>query len=1288
MLIIPGAEALTAFRIDQILKQIPELAGEAKLTARFLHVVETAGALSPAEQALLNELLDYGEAPADIQGDAGFIVLPRPGTQSPWSSKATEIARRCGLDKVLRIERGVEYAWVTAKPLTEAGRQALYGLCHDRMTDVVVTDSNQIEAVLFQHAPPRSLTRVPVLAQGKQALSEANQSLGLALSDDEMDYLCASFTELKRDPTDVELMMFAQANSEHCRHKIFNADWIVDGKVQASSLFQMIKKSTEARPQGILSAYHDNASVVEGPVTPIWLRDAKTREYRFVEEAAPMLMKVETHNHPTAISPFPGAATGSGGEIRDEAATGRGSVTKAGLSGFSVSHLRIPEFIQPWELDPGKPERMASALDIMLHGPLGSAAFNNEFGRPGLTGYFRTFLQADSDAESGRYRGFHKPVMIAGGLGHIRPELIHKQKLPPGALIVILGGPSMLIGLGGGAASSQTSGQVSAELDFASVQRANPEMQRRCQEVISQCNAQGDGSPILAIHDIGAGGLANAVPETVHDAGRGGRFELRKVPSADSSLSPLELWCNESQERYVVGLLPERLAEFSALCQREHCPFAVIGEVTEAEHLQLTDAELGDTPIDIPMSLLFGKPPKMQRTARHEPANLPALSLHEVDLTEAIRRVLAFPAVADKSFLIHIGDRSVTGLVAREQMVGPWQVPVADVAVTATGFKSYTGEAMAMGERSPLALIDAAASGRMAVGEALTNLLAADVQTLSQVNLSANWMAAAGTETEDAALFDTVKAVGEELCPALGIAIPVGKDSLSMKTVWDGNTVASPLTVVITAFATVKDIRKTLTPQLKVCASRLLLLDLGQGRNRLGGSVLAQVYNQLGNQAPDLDEPELFKAFFQAITELRQRDLLLAYHDRSDGGLLATAAEMLFAGRVGVELDITRLGDAPLAALFNEELGAVIQVKTEHLAEVSEILKAQGLSDICHDLGQTLAEPELVIQHQGQELFREKRAPLQRIWSEVSYRMQALRDNPDCAVAQYDALLDDDDPGLTSQLTFDPAEDVLAPYINTVKPQLAVLREQGVNGHAEMAAAFATAGFSAVDVTVTDIMTGAIDLADFQGLAACGGFSYGDVLGAGGGWAKSILHHSRARDQFSAFFQRPDTFALGVCNGCQMLSGLKDLIPGAGHWPRFLRNLSEQFEARWLMVEVTDSPSVLFAGMTGSRLPVVVAHGEGRADLSRGQAEALIATGGAALCYVDKEGQLTERFPANPNGSALGVTGLTNSDGRFTIMMPHPERCFRSVQYPWRPDDWPEQGPWLRLFTNARKFIA
>ncbi len=1292
MLKILGTSALSKYRLNQLLTQLKSLNSTiSNLSVRFVHFVEINKEPGEKEVQMLNRLLEYGFAePEQIKGST-FQVVPRPGTISPWSSKATEILERCGLDSINRIERGLEYTIASSQEFSDEDKQKLYPLIHDRMTQSVFENDENFD--LFIHHEPQALEIISLIEQGRAALVAANTDLGLALSEDEIDYLTDSFQTLGRNPSDVELMMFAQANSEHCRHKIFNASWTIDGEDQAKSLFSMIRNTADKNPAGILSAYSDNASVAEGSKADIFIRNPHSGEYSYVEEDAHLLMKVETHNHPTAISPYPGAATGSGGEIRDEGATGRGSATKAGLTGFTVSHLKIPGFEQPWEQDNGKPERISSALDIMLEGPIGGAAFNNEFGRPNITGYFRSFEQLSETGKDNEYRGYHKPIMIAGGMGNIRPMLVDKHKIPAGSLIVILGGPAMLIGLGGSAASSQTSGESAAELDFASVQRENPEMERRCQEVINHCNAMGDETPIISIHDVGAGGLSNAVPEIIHDCDRGGRFELRDVNSADKGMSPMQIWCNEAQERYVVAISPKSLNLFKSFCEREHCLYAVIGEATDEEHLSLSDDWLGGKPVDIPMSILFGKSPKIHKDVKYIKRDLKALDTTDIELSNAIDRVLAFPAVADKSFLIHIGDRSVTGLVARDQMVGPWQVPVADVAVTASGFQALTGEAMAMGERTPLAIINAPASGRMAIAESLTNLAAARIESLNKVKISANWMAASGSEGEDAALFDTVKTVGMEICPELGIAIPVGKDSLSMKTVWNDNgqdkVMTSPLSLIITAFAPVIDITKTLTPELKDEDSVLILLDLGVGKNRLGGSVLAQVYNQMGDESPDLDQVSIFKSFFDAIQTLNSQNKLLAYHDRSDGGLLATVSEMIFAGRKGAEIELDNLvgekGDV-LATLFNEELGAVVQVKEKNVDEVIDLLNEVGLEQCVHIIGWVIEEQQqLNITSQGEEIYSVSRAKLQQTWSEVSYKMQALRDNPDCALQQFKSIADNKDPGLTASLTFDVNEDITAKFSNAERPKVAILREQGVNGHVEMAAAFDRAGFSAIDVHMTDIIHARVTLKDFVGLVACGGFSYGDVLGAGGGWAKSILFNTKAREEFASFFKRKDTFGLGVCNGCQMMAGLKEIIPGAESWPEFKRNNSEQFEARVSMVKIQPSPSILMQGMEGSMLPVVIAHGEGRAEFANtSEADSALV----AINYVDNYGDIATNFPANPNGSPEGITGLTTVDGRFTIMMPHPERCFRTLQNSWYPDDWKEDGAWMRIFRNARVWVG
>ncbi len=1287
-----GGPALSSFRRDQLLKtaqrQLPTLT---QLEAHYLYFVHLTRPLLTAETTKLYNLLPTtGSTPTWDQVVAPYLlVVPRLGTISPWSSKATDLVTICGLTSIKRIERGILWRFTTTVPFTQLQWQQLGDLLHDRMTEVVLTEIEETTHLFQTTSPPRPLQIINLLEAGPAALIKANRDYGLALSEEEIDYLVANFTQWQRNPTDVELMMFAQANSEHCRHKIFNADWIIDEQPQSLSLFQMIRYTHQQHPASVVSAYHDNAAVITGWPGPRFMREANTQQYGYLEEETAILLKVETHNHPTAISPLPGAATGSGGEIRDEGATGRGAKPKAGLTGFSVSQLAIPEWPQPWETPYGTPSRLATALQIMLEGPIGASAFNNEFGRPALCGYFRTFEQT----VNGKRRGYHKPIMLAGGIGNIRPSQVQKQTIPPGSWLIVLGGPAMLIGLGGGAASSIAAGVSQETLDFASVQRGNPEMQRRCQEVIDACWQLGDNNPIWSIHDVGAGGLSNALPELVNDSGRGGRFELRAIPSADLSLSPLELWCNEAQERYVLAISKEHLPLFQSFCERERCPFAVIGEATEERQLVLTDDQANQTAvIDMPLAVLLGKPPKMTRRVQRVVTTLPPLQYDQFNLEEAALRVLRFPTVANKTFLITIGDRTVGGLTVRDQMVGPWQVPVADCAVTATSFGSITGEAMALGERTPLALIKAPASGRMAIGEAITNIAAATIDQLSDIVLSANWMVAAGQPGEDAALFETVAAVALELCPTLGIAIPVGKDSLSMHTVWSEQAVTAPLSLIISAFAKVSEIRRSLTPQLHGGDTVLLLVDLGRGRQRLGGSILAQVYNQLGNDSPDIEQPLDLKILFTAIQQLNRQGHLLAYHDRSDGGLWVTLCEMAFAGQKGLEIHLDHLGsaltaqlttmEAIFAALFNEELGVVLEVKREHLLAVQTQLNPLPV----HLLG-TVNETNLIKVYRQQTLLLSfPRHLLQRVWSETTYQLQRLRDNPQCAQQEYEALLEVQNPGLSVQCNFH----LTAPTVVThTRPRLAILREQGVNGQIEMAAAFDRAGFTTVDVHSSDILAGRVTLQNFQGLVACGGFSYGDVLGAGAGWAKSILFNPRAYDEFSHFFQRTDTFALGVCNGCQMMAQLRELIPGASQWPNFTRNQSEQFEARLVMVEVVDSPSIFLAGMAGSRLPIVVSHGEGRAEMSESTQSQLQEKQLVVLRYIDNYGQVTETYPANPNGSPAGITGMTTPDGRFTIMMPHPERVFLRTQYSWLPDNWShEVGPWMQLFWNARRWIG
>ena len=1301
MLILTGSPALSAFRKEKLLQALP---GVQALSARYVHFVALSGTLDAPQSQQLETLLDYGPRLQEeaVDGEC-FVVVPRPGTISPWSSKATDICHSAGLDKVTRVERGIEYHLQLGKG-APADRKALAAVLHDRMVEAVLGDLQEAQ-ILFTRHQPRSLTTVDVLGGGRAALLQANSELGLALADDEVDYLVERFTALGRNPADAELMMFAQANSEHCRHKIFNAEWLIDGKPQDHSLFAMIRNTHKQAPEGVLSAYKDNAAVVAGPVADRFFPDEQG-QYGYSSEPVHMLMKVETHNHPTAIAPHPGAATGAGGEIRDEGATGRGAKPKAGLTGFSVSNLRIPGFEQAWEDDYGRPGRMAAPLDIMIEGPLGGAAFNNEFGRPNLGGYFRTLEIQAPGINGDERRGYHKPIMIAGGLGNIRDGHVQKNAIPAGAKIIVLGGPALLIGLGGGAASSMASGESDEALDFASVQRGNPEIERRAQEVIDRCWALGERNPIVSIHDVGAGGLSNALPELVHDHDRGARLELRKVPSDEPGMSPLEIWCNEAQERYVLAVMPEDLPRFEALCRRERAPFAVLGEATAEEHLTVSDEHFGNAPVDLPMDVLFGKPPKMQRQFERSDFQRQPFDTSAITLREAAERVLRLPAVASKSFLITIGDRSVTGLVHRDQMVGPWQVPVADCAVTATGFNQRTGEAMAMGERTPLALVDAAASGRMAVAETLTNLAGAHIGALGNIRLSANWMAAAGHPGEDQALFDTVKAVGMELCPALGIAIPVGKDSLSMRTVWRerglDKSVTAPLSLIVTGFATVTDIDLTVTPQLRANQgeTELLLVDLGHGRDRLGGSALAQVYGAVGDEAPDLESADDLIAFFNVTQQLLAERRLLAYHDRSDGGLFATLVEMAFAGHVGLDVTLDHIaGDVQevLAALFAEEAGAVLQVRAADVAEVRRRYEAAGLRGCVHSVAVLNDEDLLRLRLGGAVVLEHRRRAVQALWAETSYHIQSLRDNPECARQEFETITKAVNPGLNTRLTFNmsednpPFRDDAAVYVNSgARPRVAILREQGVNGQTEMAAAFDRAGFQAVDVHMSDLLAGDVDLDDMKGLVTCGGFSYGDVLGAGGGWAKTILHDQRLRDAFSRFFDRQDTFGLGVCNGCQMFSHLRDLIPGAGHWPRFVRNLSEQFEARTSLVEIQDSPSVLLQGMAGSRLPIAVAHGEGRVEiaadaLARSQQRQLLA-----LRYVDNQGEPTERYPANPNGSPLGATGFTTEDGRVTIMMPHPERVFRVLQNSWIPDDWRrfENGPWFRMFANARRWVG
>lgn len=1296
MEILRGSPALSAFRINKLLSRCQDAhLPVSDIYAEYVHFADVSAPLNSDEQTKLQRLLKYGPSLAE-HAPAGrlLLVTPRPGTISPWSSKATDIAQNCGLSQVLRLERGLAF-YVQAPSLTDAQWRQLGALLHDRMMETLFDRFEDAEALFAQHQPA-PVQSVDILGEGRSALEAANTKLGLALAQDEIDYLMNAFTSLGRNPTDIELYMFAQANSEHCRHKIFNADWVIDGQEQPKSLFKMIKNTFEHTPDHVLSAYKDNAAVMEGSQVGRFYANDKDGLYDFHQEQAHILMKVETHNHPTAISPWPGAATGSGGEIRDEGATGRGAKPKAGLVGFSVSNLRIPGFEQPWEENFGKPDRIVTALDIMTDGPLGGAAFNNEFGRPALLGYFRTYEENVNSHNGPELRGYHKPIMLAGGIGNIRADHVQKGEITVGAKLIVLGGPAMNIGLGGGAASSMASGQSDADLDFASVQRDNPEMERRCQEVIDRCWQLGEANPILFIHDVGAGGLSNAMPELVSDGNRGGRFQLRDILNDEPGMSPLEVWCNESQERYVLAVSPAQLEQFDAICKRERAPYAVIGEATEEMHLSLEDSHFDNQPIDMPLDVLLGKTPKMTRDVTTLKAKGDSLNAENIQLAEAVKRVMHLPAVAEKTFLITIGDRTVTGMVARDQMVGPWQIPVADCAVTTASLDSYHGEAMSLGERAPIALLDFAASGRMAVGEALTNLAAVEIGNLKRVKLSANWMSAAGHPGEDAGLYAAVKAVGEELCPALGITIPVGKDSMSMKTRWqEGNEqreMTSPLSLVITAFARVEDVRSTVTPQLRTDKgdTALLLVDLGLGHNALGATALAQVYRQLGDKPADVRSAEQLGGFFNAMQALVAERKLLAYHDRSDGGLLVTLAEMAFAGHCGLNVDIAALGKDALAALFNEELGAVIQVRAEDRAAVEATLSKFGLGDCSHYLGSVEQGDRFVITQGDKPVYSESRTTLRTWWAETTWQMQRLRDNPECADQEHEAKTHDRDPGLNVKLSFAPDEDVAAPYIaKGARPKVAVLREQGVNSQVEMAAAFHRAGFDSIDVHMSDLLSGRRDLQEFHALVACGGFSYGDVLGAGEGWAKSVLFNDRVREEFEDFFHRPQTLALGVCNGCQMMSNLKELIPGAEHWPRFVRNLSDRFEARFSLVEVTASPSMFMQGMAGSRMPIAVSHGEGHVEVRDAvHLSQLEHANLVALRFVDNNGQVTENYPANPNGSPNGITAVTNLSGRVTVMMPHPERVFRTVSNSWHPEEWGEDSPWMRMFRNARKQLG
>lgn len=1297
-----GARALSDFRAARVLAALQRVSSNIEaVSGRFVHFVHASRELTKAEEERLASLLTYGDAAEDVRADLAFMVVPRLGTISPWASKATDIVKNCGIEGVLRVERGTVYSLALKAPLTEEEAAQAAGVLHDRMTESVVARDFPTEN-LFVELEGRPMATVALVEEGRPALERANVEMGLALSPDEIDYLTDAFTKIGRNPTDVELMMFAQANSEHCRHKIFNARWTVDGEEREETLFGMIRRTHKMAPQGTITAYADNAAIFEGAeVTRLYPRPGSGNEFGRVferkDEMTHTVFKVETHNHPTAISPFPGASTGSGGEIRDEGATGRGARPKAGLCGFTTSNLNLPELPQGFENDSdtvtgektdakyGAPSRIATPLSIMTEGPLGGAAFNNEFGRPNILGYFRTF---EANIGGTRY-GYHKPIMLAGGIGNIRDDQTKKDVPPAGSLLIVLGGPGMRIGLGGGAASSMTTGSNSEALDFDSVQRGNPEMERRAQEVIDRCWSMGDENPIIAIHDVGAGGLSNAMPELADLSGKGATFDLSKVPVEESGMSPLEIWCNESQERYVIALDAAKIDIFRDFCERERCPFAVLGTITEEADLKLTRPE--ETPaVDMPMEVLLGKAPRMHRDVAHVETKLSAFKSEGLDLAKAVTDVLRHPTVGSKSFLITIGDRSVGGLVSRDQMVGPWQVPVADCGVTTLGFETNRGEAMSMGERTPIAVIDAAAASRMAVGEALTNIAAADVK-LPEVKLSLNWMAACGAKGEDAKLFDAVKGASD-FCVALGISVPVGKDSLSMRTAWEDNgekkSVTSPVSLIASAAAPVGDVTLTLTPELRKIPSVLVLADLGCGRARMGGSILAQVAQRFGDTAPDCEDPAMLARFMGALRTLVNEGAVVAYHDRADGGLAATASEMMFASRLGVKLDLTSLTkDADVfAALFNEELGGLMQVPAEKAARVAEVMREAGLASVCHFVGEVVDDDALTISANGAELARLDRADLQKAWTEVSWQIARGRDNPACADSEFARIERKEDTGLFAKTTFDVNEDVAAPMILTgVRPKIAILREQGVNSQTEMAAAFTRAGFDAYDVHMTDLLTGRADLAEFTGLACCGGFSYGDVLGAGGGWAKTILHNDRMVEMFRTFFNREDTFGLGICNGCQMMSHLRDLIPGASHWPEFVRNTSEQFEARLVNVEVLESPSIFFAGMAGSVMPVVNSHGEGRVQFLRPEDAALVK---AAARFVDPCGNPTEVYPYNPNGSKGGLTSVTTEDGRFTIMMPHPERSHRAQQLSWHPAEWTDASGWMRMFRNARKWVG
>jgi len=1291
MQVIWGNSAHSDYGLNKLLTKLKTVGSISSINSQSVYVadIEEGKHLTSIDLENLTFLLNGSKQ--TLTGklvENSCVVVPRLGTISPWASKATDIVKTCGIQSLLRIEHGIVY---TLEGVSATDKVLMQTLLHDRMMEQVFSDLEPLKG-LFSHQQPKPYTTVDILNNGKSALVKANMEMGLALSDDEIDYLVDAFVSLNRNPVDAELMMFAQANSEHCRHKIFNADWTIDGKKKANSLFGMIRNTYQKSPKGVLSAYSDNAAVVEGFQATRFFPNSNTHTYETSEEPVHFQIKVETHNHPTAISPFPGAATGAGGEIRDEGATGRGSKPKSGLTGFTVSNLNIPGFEQPWERKYGKPNRMASAFDIMIEGPLGAASFNNEFGRPAINGYFRTYENTLLTHDGDEVRGYHKPIMLAGGLGSIRDQFVLKNDIPVGAKLVVLGGPAMLIGLGGSAASSVDSGTGCEELDFASVQRGNPEMERRAQEVIDRCTYMGENSPIASIHDVGAGGLSNAFPELVNDSGRGGKFQLRDVPNDEPGMSPMEIWSNESQERYVIAIYPEKLADFETLCKRERCLYAIVGEATKEQELVVNDRVFENNPVDMPLNVLLGKPPKMHRIVASRETPQPAFEAAVLDMDEVTERLLRLPTIASKSFLITIGDRSITGMVTRDQMVGPWQIPVANAGVTCADYKGYTGEAMASGERPPVALINPKASARLSIAEAITNIACAKIDKMSDIKISANWMAAAGHAGEDSAMYDAVETVGLELCPALGIAVPVGKDSMSMKTVWEENgqtkAVISPMSLNITTFAPVTDVRKTVTPQLRTDkgTSELLLIDLGHGKNRLGGSCLAQVYNQVGDVSADLESAEDLLNLFNATQAMLADDLAMAYHDRADGGLLVTLLEMAFAGHCGLQVDVSTLGEEFVGALTAEEVGVVIQVASDNIEKVEEILAKHNLSSLSHWIGTVTDSSSIEIRSNDKVVLKGDRKTYQAMWAETSYKMQALRDNEQCAEQEFNVIQNNELAEISTAVSFDINEDITVEFDRNNRPKVAVLREQGVNGQQEMAAAFDKAGFEAVDVHMTDILSGKKTFAEFKGLVACGGFSYGDVLGAGRGWANSILLNPIARNAFKTFFEREDTFTLGVCNGCQMLSNLKEIIPGAQSWPKFVKNESEQFEARFSLVQIQESPSIMLKGMAGTRIPVAVAHGEGRMEFEGSVPSEIVNLVG--INYVDSNGDATETYPMNPNGTQDGMTGLTTTDGRVTIMMPHPERVFRTVQNSWHPDEWQEDAPWMRLFRNARKWVG